>query len=343
MGEKKKDFEMVIGGLLYIGNDENSRDIIITGGYDKTIKTWDLNTTDEIITKPLTVVMGHTGEITCLARFSNGDIVSGSFDTTAKVWAYPNYQAAYTLKEHTATIWDVLVNEFGTIFTCSGDKTIKIWNGNQCIKTLEAHKQSVRCLCKFPEIGFLSSASDGTICHWTYEGNLLSTYHSNEEEYIYSLTILPSSNGEFASVSEDKTLKIWRGGECIQTILHPYENWYTAAFPNGDIAVAGKDGVIRIWTRDISREAPQDVLSVFMEDFKVAESKAPAKQTIGDLSLDQLESPDSLSIPGRPGDTKMINMDGKATLYNWDESKNSWEYGGEIVDAIDGEKNKKVR
>jgi len=43
-------------------------------------------------------------EITCLLDLSNGDIVSGSLDTTIKIWDHSNGKCKWTLKGHTHAV-----------------------------------------------------------------------------------------------------------------------------------------------------------------------------------------------------------------------------------------------
>ena len=82
--------------------------------------------------------------------------------------------------------------------------------------------------------------------------------------YIYSLAILP--NGDIVSSSEDRTVRVWRNGQCIQTITHPAISlWAVAACPEtGDIVSGSSDNVIRIFTRDPERQADAEVSSVWI-------------------------------------------------------------------------------
>jgi len=46
---------------------------------------------------------------------------------------------------------------------------------------------------------------------------------------------------DFVSVSEDRSLKIWRLGECCQTIAHPATTvWCVCVLRNGDIATGSR-------------------------------------------------------------------------------------------------------
>lgn len=46
---------------------------------------------------------------------------------------------------------------------------------------------------------------------------------------------------DFVSTGEDRTLRIWRQGDCSQTIRLPAQSvWCCCILPNGDIAVGSR-------------------------------------------------------------------------------------------------------
>ena len=69
-----------------------------------------------------------------LAAGKFGTLLSGSWDTTAKVWL--NQRNVMTLKGHDAAVWAVaLMPTQGLMLTGSADKTIKMWRAGKCEKT----------------------------------------------------------------------------------------------------------------------------------------------------------------------------------------------------------------
>ena len=63
------------------------------------------------------------------------------------------------------------------------------------------------------------------------------------------------------SSSEDRTVKIWRDGQCVQTITHPAISIWTVAAceETGDIVSGASDNIIRIFSRDPDRQADPEV------------------------------------------------------------------------------------
>jgi len=76
--------------------------------------------------------------------------------------------------------------------------------------------------------------------------------------------VLPS--GEIISSGEDRSIKIWNHGECIQTITLPAISiWSVSVQPNGDIVCGSSDGEVRIFTREKERWADEKDIKEFEE------------------------------------------------------------------------------
>ncbi|WP_237396853.1 WD40 repeat domain-containing protein [Okeania sp. KiyG1] len=54
---------------------------MISGSSDRTLKIWDIQTGEELLT-----LSGHTGGVRTVAKLPEGQVVSGSSDNTIKVW-----------------------------------------------------------------------------------------------------------------------------------------------------------------------------------------------------------------------------------------------------------------
>ena len=70
---------------------------IVTGSGDETVKVWDAETGQEVLT-----LKGHAGAVISVAFSPDGKrIVSGSEDRTVKVWDAETGQELLALKGHT--------------------------------------------------------------------------------------------------------------------------------------------------------------------------------------------------------------------------------------------------
>lgn len=122
-----------------------------------------------------------------------------------------------------------------------------------------------------------------TIRMWSSEGYQLQELHGHTA-FIYSVAALPS--GELVSCGEDRTVKVWKGrlhpplesilraksamtylctdGGCIQTITLPAISVWSVAVcaESGDIVSGSSDRVVRVFSRESSRWATEEVLKV---------------------------------------------------------------------------------
>ena len=71
---------------------------------------------------------GHTGYLMALVELQNGDVISGSADTTIKVWDMKTRTCIATLTGHTNWVWTLVELQNGDVISGSGDNTIKVWS-----------------------------------------------------------------------------------------------------------------------------------------------------------------------------------------------------------------------
>uniref|UniRef100_A0A673LL66 Phospholipase A-2-activating protein n=1 Tax=Sinocyclocheilus rhinocerous TaxID=307959 RepID=A0A673LL66_9TELE len=240
-------------------NETYPRGLIATGGHDNNICVFSLDRPD-----PLFTLKGHKNTVCTLSAGKFGTILSGSWDTTAKVWL--GEKCMMTLQGHTAAVWAVVIlPEQGLMLSGSADKTIKLWKAGRCENTYTGHEDCVRGLAVINEVEFLSCSNDASIRRWMVTGECVQVYYAHTN-YIYSLAVFPNGQ-DFISTGEDRTLRVWRKGECSQTIRLPAQSvWCCCILPDGDIAVGASDGVIRVFTESEERVASAQDLQVFEDE-----------------------------------------------------------------------------
>lgn len=99
------------------------------------------------------------------------------------------------------------------------------------------------------------------------------------DSFVYSVAALPS--GEIISGGEDRSMRVWSADsrELLQTITLPAISgrgplafvasmaqvgsvWSVTAMPSGDIAAGTSDGVVRVFSRAVERQAEQALQDV---------------------------------------------------------------------------------
>ncbi|KAK2722420.1 phospholipase A-2-activating protein-like [Artemia franciscana] len=293
---------------------------------------------------PFQSFKAHSENVSCIEySATNKLLITGSWDKTAKVWE--ENQCIYELKGHSAAVWCVAVVEDVDsmyVLTGSADKKIFLWKKDCCVQKYEGHTDAVRSLLVLSSNEFLSASNDASIKHWSIKGDCIATYYSHEN-YIYSLTQL--SNG-FASCGEDRSVRIWqfqrkdlkRQAECIQIIRHPAISvWTVGAFSNDDIVTGSSDGILRIFSKDVSRQAAEDVQMAFQDE--VIKVEVAVQQQNDEIDIKNLPGPESLLEPGtRDSQFKIINENNERICYSWSASKQEWEKIGNVVGVNDKNK-----
>jgi phospholipase A-2-activating protein len=180
------------------------------------------------------------------------------------VWDVEAGDVIAELTGHTMTVWGILIYDHKFVFTACADKNIRMFDINgKLLRTIEGHTDVPRCFCKIPQghwsgAAFASAGNDEIIRLWSLDGAPRGELHGHEA-YIYSIAILP--NGDIVSSGEDRTVRVFRDGQCIQTITHPAISiWSVAACPEtGDIVSGASDKTIRVFSRDPERHADAEV------------------------------------------------------------------------------------
>lgn len=195
----------------------------------------------------------------------------------------------------------------------------------------------VRALCKVPASNptgaqFASASNDGIIRLYTLKGELVASLFGHES-FVYSLAALPS--GELVSSGEDRTVRVWNGTQCIQTITHPAISVWSVAVCNetGDIVTGASDRIARVFSRSPERHAAPEAIQQFEQSVK--ESAIPAEQ-VGKINKEKLPGPEFLKRKSgtKEGQVQMIREeDGSITAHTWSAATQEWIAVGTVVDS----------
>ncbi|KAL8809387.1 MAG: hypothetical protein Q9200_003454 [Gallowayella weberi] len=286
------------------------------------------------------LLLGHAHNVCALDVSQDGTyIVSGSWDSSARVWTVGKWECVALLEGHHASVWAVLAYDKDTIITGCADQIIRIFNpSGKLLQTIKGSTDVVRALCRLSlndtfRADFASAGNDGVIRLWTLHGKQVGELHGHEN-FIYSLTSLPT--GELISSGEDRTVRIWNNNECIQTITHPAISvWSVAACSqNGDIVSGASDKKVRVFSRVKERQASAEATRAFEGSVKAS---AIPKQQVGNVQKENLPGPDFLQQKSgtKEGQVIMIReQDGSVGAYQWSQGNQSWMSVGTVVDAV---------
>ncbi|RKP35926.1 quinon protein alcohol dehydrogenase-like superfamily [Dimargaris cristalligena] len=153
----------------------------------------------------LRVLEGHTDGVLCL-QFDDEYIMSGSYDSTIKIWNSASGALIRSLRGHTR---GVRALQFDQVKLISGsmDGTVKIWNyrSGQCLRTLPVGDSGVNCL-HFDQTLLAAGSVDGTISVFNFQSGA-TTQLTGHTDWVNGVRILSST--ELLSCSDDTTIRLW--------------------------------------------------------------------------------------------------------------------------------------
>jgi phospholipase A-2-activating protein len=327
-------------------SSEHPQGLVVSGARDAIIEVRALDSDHSQNAHRL--LIGHANNVCALDTSPDGKyIVSGGWDGQGRVWSVEKWETAIELQGHGSAgdhknVWAVLAYDERTVITGCADSMIRIYNLSdatagvlQPARTLGT-TDIVRALCRVPRSNatgadFASAGNDGIIRLWNFQGEIAQLH--GHESFIYCLDALPS--GELVSSGEDRSLRIWRGTDCVQTITHPAISVWSVAVchKTGDIVSGASDRVARVFTRDPARAADAELLKQF--DESVQASSIPQEQMPA-INKEKLPGPEYLQTRAgtKEGQNVLIREeDGSVTAHQWAMADQSWVKIGTVVES----------
>ncbi|BBM88277.1 DUF4062 domain-containing protein [Candidatus Uabimicrobium amorphum] len=192
------------GWVRSIAFHPHNTEQIASASGDNTAKVWDITTRQCLFT------MDHRDWVNSVQFSKNGQqIFTACRDRMIHVFNSRNGEKLFQLSGHNNSVQDIAV--YGdTLVSVSKDHSVRMWkiSTRECLKILEKHKTSIRCVVFHPSGEmFASGAKDGNICVWSKEGECLWTLKGHTKE-VRGLSFHPTQN-YLASSSGDATIRIW--------------------------------------------------------------------------------------------------------------------------------------
>ncbi|PSC75649.1 phospholipase A-2-activating [Micractinium conductrix] len=164
------------------------------------------------------------------------------------------------LRGHLEDVRSLAVTPNGALLTGSRDKTIKLWREGPDgafheESTLVGHTDFVSALAYAPP-GVLpgcpggavvSGSRDCTVIVWDLASAEPVQKLEGHQYQVSSVLVTPE--GDVVSASLDKTIRVWRDGQCTATLEgHEAAVLCLAQLPNGDLLSGSGDCTIRVWS-----------------------------------------------------------------------------------------------
>jgi len=216
---------------------------IASGGQDKLIKVWDINSKESLMT-----LEGHTSMIWALNEVAGNKLISGGSDKRALIWDMNEKKLDFELyKDKEITV--VLQLKTGKVLICSEnnlclfdldskqklasievktgiwairelkDGTVAIGQGNGDISILEVdndikikfvlkgHKRAINSIIQLDNYKVVTSGDENNMILWDLKDPEAKFFIEGHTNKVSGLAYI--GGNKFVSVSQDKTLKVW--------------------------------------------------------------------------------------------------------------------------------------
>ncbi|QPG77262.1 hypothetical protein FOA43_004670 [Brettanomyces nanus] len=223
-----------------IGTDDLGRPIVypkdpllITGSRDATLFVWKLplaGEDDPVSDEPIDldehsnkylirVLKGHTGSVRAVTGYAN-ILISGSYDTSARVWDLRTGECKFVLSGHADRIYSCVYDvDRNQCYTGSVDNTVRIWDlsTGKCKSILEGHQMLVGLITSSKH-SLVSAAADWTVRIWDPD-----TGQPRSVLRGHNSAITCVQNDDYVIISGSQgMLKLWNAqtGEFIRDLLN---------------------------------------------------------------------------------------------------------------------------
>lgn len=231
----------------------------LTGGYDKTVKLWEVATGKEIRT-----FKGHANIVYAVAFSADGLYAfSGSQDGSIKFWEVSTGRQIRTMHGDNACVFSLAVSFDGRYILSGGTESksvVKLWDAatGKLVRSFSGHSDIVYSVAFSPDGRYaISGSQDHTAKLWEVaSGRELRTFAGHLHN-IRSVAFSP--DGRYAATgSFDKTVKLWdveTGGELRTFRGHASYVNCVALSPDGRyVFSASHEGVSKLWEAATGRE-----------------------------------------------------------------------------------------
>ena len=185
-------------------------DYVATASFDKTWRLWSVETGEELLCQE-----GHSRPVYDLSFHPDGGLCATvGLEAHGRVWDLRSGKCVTTLVGHVKQCLSVDFSPNGFhIVTGSDDHTARIWDLRRrgCLYTVPAHSSLISSVRYEPKDGgfFATSSYDGTAqLYSSRDFSRINTLRGHEAR-VMCADVAPGGN-ELATVSYDRTLKLWR-------------------------------------------------------------------------------------------------------------------------------------
>ncbi|GAM20636.1 hypothetical protein SAMD00019534_038110 [Acytostelium subglobosum LB1] len=255
----EKDVRAVIA--LYDGR-------IVSGSRDNTVRVWDIFKSQNQEATSI-VLHAHQHFVGALTQLKPNELLqqrlfaSGGNDKMICVWdknavprgdsGIPSGSPILMLLGHTDSVSTLGTTHDGLLISGSWDKSVRVWDNNDCVCTLEKHEAAVWSVLGLPNGDIVSASADKKIIIWKRVQNdtkiqfIQYKVLTKHTDCVRALSLIPEVG--FISAANDGSLIVWTfDGEPLQEMTGHQAYVYGVVYiPNYGYVSCSEDRSIKVW------------------------------------------------------------------------------------------------
>jgi WD40 repeat protein len=161
--------------------------------------------------------------------------------------------AVVTLAGHDSTVNCVAAADDGHVLTGSWDDTVKVWRGDELVRTIEAHAELVKAVAVLPGgARFISGSDDKTAKLFTFGGALERTFEVGSN--VLCVAALPDGVHFVVGLGNGPNKGEVRLYHVDGTLVHTFTGhskavWAVTVTPDGQHIISGAgDKLVKVWS-----------------------------------------------------------------------------------------------